>query len=293
MPNEREFVKKQLSEVKEKILIIAKAENARKRWQQKWKARRNFEKNPFIFTKKLIEGEKNRVLNIPKEDLEAHLPKKYTDPLTDTLLRRLNEPNRQHPPEEKFDNSPLKLGEIKAFVRKAQAKSSLGINGISYKLYKRCPKILALLWKLLREAYTKKFIVDNWGLADGIHIPKEKDSKKIKQFRLISLLNVEGKIFCGVIAKRMMRFMINNGYVNTSIQKAGVPGFSGCIEHTTMLWDRIKTVKNNKTELHVIWLDLENAYSLVRHQLLKKAMEFFWIPEDIKNLISTYFSEIF
>ena len=31
------------------------------------------------------------------------------------------------------------------------------------------------------------------------------------------------------------------------------------------------------------------SYVSVRHQLLEKAMEFFWIPEDIKNLISTYF----
>ena len=30
MPNEREFVKKQLSGVKEKTLVIARAENARK-----------------------------------------------------------------------------------------------------------------------------------------------------------------------------------------------------------------------------------------------------------------------
>ena len=47
--------------------------------------------------------------------------------------------------------------------------------------------------------------------------------------------------------------------------------------------------KNNKTKLHVIWFDLENACGSIRHQLLEKAMEFFWIPEDIKNLISTYF----
>ena len=92
----------------------------------------------------------------------------------------------------------------------------------------------------------------------------------------------------------MTRFVINNGYINTSIQKAGVPGFPGCIEHTTMLWDRIKKAKNNKTELHVIWLDLENIYGSVKHQLLEKVMEFFWIPEDIKNLISTYFKrEVF
>ena len=48
--------------------------------------------------------------------------------------------------------------------------------------------------------------------------------------------------------------------------------------------------KDNKaTELHVIWLDLENAYGSVRHQLLEKAMDFFWIPKDIKHLISAYF----
>ncbi len=52
-------------------------------------------------------------MGIPKEDLEAHLQKKYTDPLTDAPLRRLNEPNSPQPPEEKLDDSPLKVGEIK------------------------------------------------------------------------------------------------------------------------------------------------------------------------------------
>ena len=40
-------------------------------------------------------------------------------------------------------------GEVKDFVRKARAKSTSGINGISYKLYKRCPEVLTSLWKLL------------------------------------------------------------------------------------------------------------------------------------------------
>ena len=50
-------------------------------------------------------------------------------------------------------------------------------------------------------------------------MPKEKNSKNLEQFRPISLLNVEGKIFFGVIAKRMMRFVLNKKFVNTSIQK--------------------------------------------------------------------------
>ena len=121
-------------------------------------------------------------------------------------------------PRKKIDNSTLKLGEIKDLVRQARAKSSPEINGISYKLNERCPKILALLSKPLQEAHRKKFIAENWVLSYGIHILKEKDSRKIDQFRQISLLNIEGKIFFGVIAKRMTRFVINNEvcqYINT------------------------------------------------------------------------------
>ena len=157
-------------------------------------------------------------------------------------------------------------------------------------MYKRCPKVLTSLWKLLQIVHIKKFIAEDWGLADGIYIPKEKNSKNLEQFRPISWLNVEGEIFFGVIAKRMMKFVLNNKFVNTSIQKVAIPGFPGCIEHASMLWDRIKAVRNNKsTELHVIWLDLENAYGSLRHPLIEKALDFFWIPEDIRKLISGYY----
>ena len=57
-----------------------------------------------------------------------------------------------------------------------------------------------------------------------------------------------------------------------------------------MLWDWIKVARDNKsTELHVIWLDLENAHGSVRHPLIEKAMDFFWIPEDIRKLVSGYY----
>ena len=44
IPDDRESVKKKLSEVKERVLVIARAENARKRRQEKRKTWRNFEK---------------------------------------------------------------------------------------------------------------------------------------------------------------------------------------------------------------------------------------------------------
>ena len=131
----------------------------------------------------------------------------------------------------------MKLGEIKDFVRKARAKSSLGINGISCKLYKKCSKILALLWKLLQEAYTKKFIVENWGVADGIHIPKKKRIQKIDQFQPISLLHIEGKIFFGVTAKRMMRYMIKKtGMTIHQFKRLEFPAFQVVLNIPLYCW---------------------------------------------------------
>ena len=56
-------------------------------------------------------------------------------------------------PGRKFENSPVKLGEINDFVRKVIVKSSPGLTEFHKSFTKRCPKILALHWKLLREAH--------------------------------------------------------------------------------------------------------------------------------------------
>ena len=69
----------------------------------------------------MFEEEKSGVLNVSKETLEAHLQRKYSDQLTDTSMGDFGELNRPQPPEETFDNSPIKLGEVKDFVQKAKA----------------------------------------------------------------------------------------------------------------------------------------------------------------------------
>ena len=91
----------------------------------------------------MFEEEKNGVLNVPKENLAANLLRKYSDQQADTTMDDFGELNKPQSPEETFDNSPIKLGEVKDFGRKARAKSTPVINGISYKLYKTCPKVLA------------------------------------------------------------------------------------------------------------------------------------------------------
>ncbi len=82
-----------------------------------------------------------------------------------------------------------------------------------------------MLWKVLRLAWRREVIPQEWSTADGIYIPKEERSKTIGQFQPISLLNVEGKVFFEVLARRMVDLLIANGFIDTSGHKAGCLDF--------------------------------------------------------------------
>jgi len=109
----------------------------------------------------------------------------------------------------------------------------------------------------MRTVWQRKIVPKVWRRAGGVLIPKEKKAENISQFRPISFLNVEGKIFFSIIAKRMSEYIqrnkyidtsvqkagIRNKYIDTSVQKAGIPGCSGCLELSSMIWHQIQTSK--------------------------------------------------
>ena len=193
-------------------------------------------------------------------------------------------------PGEELNMKAPTLDEIRQIVKKTRNKSAPGPNGIPFLLYKRCPKVLKWLHANLTIAWKKLHISSQWMKAEGVYIPKEQNSKGINQFRPISLLNVEGKIFFAVMASRLTSYLLTNGYIDTSVQKGGVPGVAGCLEHGSMIWEAIQKAKENKTDLDVIWLDLANAYGSVPHQMIQLALQMYHVPEGICKMLETYFN---
>ena len=76
-----------------------------------------------------------------------------------------------------FDDSEIKLKEVRDFVHKIRKSSAPGLNRISYKLYKNCPRVLRKVTVLLQQAWKKDIIPQEWCLTDGIWIPKEMKSR--------------------------------------------------------------------------------------------------------------------
>ena len=59
--------------------------------------------------------------------------------------------------------------------------------------------------------------------------------------------------------------MLQNSYMDITIQKAFVNGIPGCTEHHCKLAEVIKEASEKHRSLSVCWLDLANAYGSVPH----------------------------
>ena len=288
-PARREGIEQLLNEVRKQILSLCRAERARKKRWGKRKERMAFLGNPYGFARKLFEEGKSGVLKVEREAVESHLKRTYSDPLREEPLPHMSGLKQPTSPGFPLEMGDIKWSEVDAVIRKARVRSAPGINGVSYKVLKKCPSAARTLWMLLREAWRKDVVPKEWCLANGIYIPKEEKSELLSQFRPISLLNVEGKIFFSVLSRRLSNFVLSNGYVDTSVQKAGIPGFPGCLEHASAIWSIIKRAKSEGKYLDVVWLDLANAYGSVPHQLIATSLEFFHVPQKVRSLLKTYY----
>ena len=276
--------------IREQLQSLRRAENNKKNRKKRSKTRAEFINNPYQFSKKLLQDKVSGNLTSTKEEVENHLKGVHSDP---DRLKPLDHCERiitPDPPTVKFDESSPAHKEVKGIITKARAGSAPGPNGIPYKVYKNCPKLTTLLWKLLVSLWNRHRISNTDRSAEGCFIPKEEKSETIKEFRTISLLNVEGKILLSLLSKRITRFWLTNNYIDTSVQKGGIPGVSGCIEHVSVLTQIIKEVVKNKGDLSVIWLDLANAYGTVPHKLIELTLDKYHIPLVFREMIMDYYN---
>ena len=103
-------------------------------------------------------------------------------------------------------------------------------------------------------------------------------------------MNCEGKLWWSVVAERLYQYLvIDNGFIDTSVQKGSIRETPGCWEHTAMMWSALKDAKKNKGSLSVLWLDLANAYGSVPHNLIVFALRRYGVPERWVNIIRQYY----
>ena len=132
-----------------------------------------------------------------------------------------------------------------------------------------------------------------WRVSSEIYIPKTvpPNPSLIEDFRPIALLNVEGKLFFSLLARRLEAHIIKkNKIINTSVQKGCISKLPGCWEHMSVVWEELKSRKVNKSNLTAVWLDIANAYGSIPHQLIFLALKRYGIDPIWIDVIKSYYS---
>ncbi len=230
-------------------------------------------------------------LTCSKEAINDHLKATYSDSIREQPLGSCDALITPPEPSSDFDLKEPRLREVEKVVRRARSSSAPRPSGVPYKVYKNCPKLLHRLWRVLKVIWRRGKIAQQWRYAEGVCIPKEEKSENIYQFQVISLLSVESKIFFSIVAKRLSNFLLSNKYIDMSVQKGGMPGVPGCLEHTGMVTQLIREAREGRGDLAVLWLDLTNAYGSIPHMLVEVALEKHHVPQKVKNLILDYYSK--
>ena len=79
--------------------------------------------------------------------------------------------------------------------------------------------------------------------------------------------------------------MTTNGYLDTAVQKAFLPGTTGCLEQYEKLSAVIHEAHKRHWSLTVCWLDLANAYGNVHHQLIQFALKYYHAPQSFTAVV--------
>ncbi|CAJ1076456.1 uncharacterized protein LOC119779116 [Xyrichtys novacula] len=213
--------------LRNKLMTLRRAEWHRRRRKERARKRTAFLENPFGFTKQLLGQKRSGQLSCSKAEIDHHLDTTLRDPSREQELGNCQSLIDPPEPMLDFDEREPSWKEIQEVVKKARSSSAPGPSGVPDKVYKNCPKLLHRLWRIMKVIWRRGKVAEQWRFAEGIWIPKEEESKNIEQFRTISLLSVEGKLIFSIVARRLTDYLLKNSYIDTSVQKGGIPRYQG------------------------------------------------------------------
>ena len=280
-------------QTRRELKLLRKAEAIRKNRKQGKELREKFTKEPFKVAKEILSDPIKGQLRSTKEEVEEFLKEAHSDSRREEKMEECDGLYEFPDPVVPFSMKEPSLGEIRQIVKKARSASAPGPNGVPYKVYKYCPQILRVLWSNLRGVWRSGKIPKTWRKAEGCLIPKEDGAQQIDKYRTISFLNCEGKVFFKYLSGGLTQYAVANKYIDQAIQKAGIPGVSGCLENTALISQLILEAKEKQKNLVSVWLDIAKAFLSMPHQLVMETLRRIKVPEEIQQMVESYYQGVY
>jgi hypothetical protein len=192
-----------------------------------------------------------------------------------------------------FNVSKISIKEVQMAIRKPRSSSAPSpMDRIPYIVFKKCRSLHATL-KLFQECWRSGSVPYQWKHGVIKLVPKSttaEDPSNRGKYRPIALTSCLSKLFTSVLKWQLEPFLIANSFLDSSLQKAFIPGVPGCTEHQFKLWRALQDAKEQQRSLCVAWWDLENAYGSVHHSLLQFALNHYHIPSICQRILNSLYT---
>lgn len=184
---------------------------------------------------------------------------------------------------------PITVDEIWQTLKICNKKKTPGPDGLTYEFYlKHFPVLKDDICRLF-NGYLSGIYIPPKDFTSGIVtlIPKKGDLTQLENFRPITLLNADYKLFSKILANRTQPLLGN---------LLG-PGQSACIKEKSCI-DNLedlrklftKSIETKRLKGFIVSLDLEKAFDRVHHPFLWKTLQKFKFPDQIINCIKNLYA---
>uniref|UniRef100_A0A670ILE0 Reverse transcriptase domain-containing protein n=1 Tax=Podarcis muralis TaxID=64176 RepID=A0A670ILE0_PODMU len=187
-------------------------------------------------------------------------------------------------------NEKITEQEIEEAIQKMQLGKSPGPDGLTARYYKALKECLVQpLKEVCNEILEGKKAPETWKEAFISLIPKtETEKNQVKNYRPISLLNVDYKIFADILAKRLKKVLIGEIHKD---QAGFLPGrhMSDNVRNIIDIVELLEMNINRKAVL--IFVDAEKAFDNICWSFMKKNLQGMGVGQGFENGIGAIYSE--
>jgi len=186
-------------------------------------------------------------------------------------------------------SSPFKPSDIKCAVTSMPNGKCPGLDGIPTEFYKSCWDFMSAdLFEVFNASSSEGVLPESMRTAVIRCIPKKGDLTEVKNWRPISLLNTDYKIFARCIADRLERFL---PFVISPSQTATVK--SRKIQHNlNLLRDFIFKANSEQLEAFLLSIDQMKAFDRVNWVFLTDVLERQNFPPLIIRWVKILYTDI-
>lgn len=162
-----------------------------------------------------------------------------------------------------------------------------GPDGITYDLLKMFPDVFGFLATIFNKLLVKGCLTPpSWRIGRQIWLFKDGKSTDPANYRLITLTSCIGEVFHSIIEQRLLKYGIANKILDATVRKGFIENMNGCGQHAVKHRNIIEKQRKRHRSLHVLWLDIRNAYGSVHHSLIKTILEKNRVPQRWIDYIS-------